>query len=228
MSAFALVFAKYPEPGTVKTRLSPPLSPQEASDVHRAALEATCELVGAVDGLRTILVGTPDHLCERLGDELNTPVDERWTQGAGALGARLTRASERAFREGASRVLLFGADSPTLPPKVIEDALTALEACDAVIGSCDDGGYYLLGLSTPQEALFQGIDWGSERVVVQTRERAQQAGLALTELMSWYDIDRIDDLERAADDLGAAPVKPMQRKLQQTIDRVLDRVEGHG
>ncbi len=228
MNVFALVFAKYPEPGKVKTRLSPPLSSVQAADIHRAALQATCELIGSLDHIHTVLVATPDGECPRLADELGTLIDDHWPQSEGSLGERLERAAHRAFQEGASRLLLFGADSPTIPVDFVQQAITALEECDAVAGPCDDGGYYLLGMRAPQPVLFQDIDWGSERVMEQTRQRARRSGIHLRELPLWYDIDRVDDLERAADDLGVGDTPPMQRALQRTIDRVLDQLEGNG
>lgn len=228
MTVYALVFAKYPEPGKVKTRLSPPLSPVQAAEIHRAALRTTCELIGSIHHVRTVLVATPDRECRHLADELGTLIDDHWPQGEGTLGDRLERAGHRAFQDGASHLLLFGADSPTTPEDFIRQAITALEECDAVAGPCDDGGYYLLGMRTPQPALFQNIDWGSERVMEQTRERARRSGIHLHELPLWYDLDRVDDLERAADDLGVGDTPPMRRALQRTIDRVLDQLEGNG
>ncbi len=228
MSVYALVFAKYPEPGKVKTRLSPPLSPQQAADIHLAALRATCELVGSINGIRTVLVATPDSACAKMANDLNTLIDDHWPQGDGTLGARLERASARTFRDGASRLLIFGADSPTIPSDFLHRAIAALDGHDAVAGPCDDGGYYLLGLREPQPSLFQNIDWGSKRVMAQTRQRAQQAEVNLYELPPWYDMDRIDDLERAADDLDSDDAQPIRRALQQTIDSTLDMLEGNG
>lgn len=132
------------------------------------------------------------------------------------------RAADRAFADGASAVLLFGADSPTIPIACINEAICSLEQHPAVMGPCDDGGYYLLGLAGPQAALLDGIDWGSDRVAEQTRAQARYAGIDLYELPAWHDIDRWDDLARATkalgddDDLG-----PRRQALKQVIDRLL-------
>ncbi len=222
MSTTALVFAKYPTPGKVKTRLVPPLTPQRAADLHRAALAATGALVRAVGGLRSVLVGTPDDSAALLARELDTLVDDHWPQGDGSLGDRLIRAADRAFADGAPAVLLFGADSPTIPIAYIHEAIDSLQRHPAVMGPCDDGGYYLLGLAGPQPALLDGIDWGSDRVAEQTRAQARSSGIDLCELPAWHDIDRRRDLPRAAkalgdyDDLG-----PRARALKQEIDRLL-------
>jgi len=251
VNATALIFAKYPTPGQVKTRLVPPLTPEEAANLHRASLAATCELVRAAGVSRSVLVVTPDDATHRLADELCEPepqaehspgapgacavlreppehsmqnarqLDDTWSQGTGSLGERLVRAADRAFAEGASKVLLFGADSPTIPMDHIHEAIASLGRHPAVIGPCDDGGYYLLGLASPQPVLFDGIDWGSERVAEQTRAQARAAGIDLHELPAWHDIDRWSDLERAAlslagyDDLGRnrAALRNMIRRL---------------
>ena len=153
MSTTALIFAKYPTPGKVKTRLVPPLTPQQAADLHRAALAATCELVRAVGGVRSVLVGTPDDNVALLARELDTLLDDHWPQGTGSLGDRLVRAADRAFADGSPAVLLFGADSPTIPIAYIHEAIGSLLRHPAVMGPCDDGGYYLLGLAKPRPAL---------------------------------------------------------------------------
>ena len=66
----------------------------------------------------------------------------------------------------------------------------------ACIGPCEDGGYYLLGLSRPEPALFESVDWGSERVLGQTLAQAAKTGLALAELEVQFDIDTVEDLDK--------------------------------
>lgn len=195
----ALLFAKFPQPGKVNTRLVPPLSHDEAAGLHQAAILATVELLAEHLHLETILVGTPDA---RLGDfGAIAGVSALWAQGEGDLGERLTRAVDRAFAEGAGGVMLFGADSPTVAASVLRDAVSLVASGATVLGPCDDGGYYVLGLPRACPVLFEGIAWGSDEVANQTRLRAKQAGLLWHELPTWYDLDRPDDLRRAAGDL---------------------------
>ncbi len=222
MKTTALIFAKYPTPGQVKTRLVPPLTPQQATDLHRAALAATCELVRAVGGVRSVLVGTPDDTVALLARQLDTLIDDHWPQGGGSLGDRLVRAADRAFADGASAVLLFGADSPTIPIAYIRQAICSLEHHHAVMGPCYDGGYYLLGLAGPQPALLDRIDWGSDRVAEQTRAQARSTDIDLYELPTWHDIDRWADLPRAVKALGEYDdLGPRRRALKQEIDKLL-------
>lgn len=200
MSAIkALLFAKFPQPGNVNTRLVPPLSHDEAASLHEAAILATVELLAEHLQLETILVGTPDA---RLGD-FGTIAGVRafWAQGEGDLGERLARAVDRAFAEGAGGVMVFGADSPTVAVSVLRDAVSLVADGATVLGPCDDGGYFVLGLPCACPTLFENIAWGSDEVANQTRLRAREAGFVLQELPTWYDLDRPDDLRRAARDL---------------------------
>ena len=213
-----LVFAKYPHPGLVKTRLVPALTPEQAAAIHLACLRAVCELVEEATGVGPTLVVTPDEQLDAMKKELagfdlqnsepralaraDSPF-EYWPQGEGTLGDRLARAVNRAFDESHTSVILLGADSPTTPSSFVRQACHRLQTHDAILGPCVDGGYYLLGLSQPCDAIFQNIDWGTEQVAGQTRERAAGSDLTLFELPEWYDVDRFDDLRRTRADLAA-------------------------
>jgi hypothetical protein len=69
-----------------------------------------------------------------------------------------------------------------------------------VLGACDDGGYYLLGMRFPYERLFADIAWSTSSVAATTRTRAAELGLDLVELPPWYDIDDAAALERLVRD----------------------------
>lgn len=206
-----IVFAKYPEPGRVKTRMVPPLTHEEAARLHRACLEAVLERVMSIRGVDARLAVAPDEMLDAFAFELSITTGRCQGQGDGDLGERLERAMHAAFDEDASAVVFLGSDSPTLPERHLLDAVSLLRGDDsergqseAVMGPCCDGGYYLIGMSRPIPALFGGVEWGSERVAEQTRIRARKAGVRLDELPEWYDIDRLADLERARRELHEA------------------------
>jgi glycosyltransferase A (GT-A) superfamily protein (DUF2064 family) len=96
----------------------------------------------------------------------------------------------------ASRVLLMGVDCPGLSEGVLARALTRLESEDLVLGPAEDGGYVLLGLKRAEPRLFQGVDWGTDRVLAQTRERLRALGWLWHELPALWDLDRPADLAR--------------------------------
>ncbi len=196
-----IVMAKEPQPGRVKTRLIPALGAEGAARLHRA-------FVG--DILRRAVERHPQvTLCHAPDDHppvlasLVTRHSARMTpQGDGDLGARMARALHTQLVNTERGVLLIGTDSPTLPDAMLIDAAAQLDRADLVFGPSCDGGYYLVG-ATPTlladwsrvvEALFCGIDWGSDRVLAQSLARGRKAGLSVALAPGWYDVDRPDDL----------------------------------
>lgn len=218
-----LIFAKYPQPGLVKTRMTPPLTQDQAAAVHCASILAVCERTNVLPNVKTILVVTPDEKKNELKNIVSDNVDEYWAQGAGDLGERLIRAVDRAFSLSADAVILLGADSPTIPDEYFHHTIELLARHDAVLGPCEDGGYYLLALSSPMPALFQNINWGSENVADETRKRAADEAIDLSELKTWYDLDRYEDLVRAKRDLQSVSKDdlPNTFALKERIDELV-------
>jgi hypothetical protein len=137
---------------------------------------------------------SPDHpVFERLAVRYRATC---LPQGPGDLGERLARAVGAAFVRGHRRVLVVGSDSPTLPSHLIAEALRRLEATDVVLGPAFDGGYYLLGLNRLEPALFRDVPWSGPEVLAVTAERARAAGLEVSLLPFWYDVDEPADLAR--------------------------------
>jgi len=201
MKTSLAIFAKMPRPGGVKTRLVPPLTATEAAAVHEACLRDVVARARTVtDDLRVFhdgVAGAREYFEQGFPD---LPLE---SQAVGDLGARLDDAFERMFAAGSQRAVIIGADSPTMPESVLAESLSVASDSDVLLGPAMDGGYYLVSLrkaSWPRaRTLFMGIDWSTERVLEQTLDRAEQAGLGWTLLDPWYDIDRIEDLRLAAE-----------------------------
>jgi len=214
--AALVIFAKAPIPGQVKTRLCPPLSPDEAASLHgsmvldvlersRVAGRGSRKTSATPHAFDRFLACAPsaDHvffkiLKEREGVHL---ID----QPGEDLGARLDQVSRAVFAKGYRRVVLVGTDSPSLPATVYAEAFTLLSDHDLVLGPALDGGYYLIGLTRPVPELFAGIPWSSDRVCAITRERADTLGLHIALLPAWRDLDTIEDLQAL---IGEAPLRP--------------------
>lgn len=199
------VMTKVPRAGRVKTRLSPPLSPEEAAALNvcflrdtSAAIEAT-----AAEGLaRGVGVYTP--VGEEIAYDGILPRGfELVPQRGDLFGERLTLAAEDLFSVGFSAVCLIDSDSPTVPQKAYSRAaqLLAQPGDRMVFGPSDDGGYYLIGFKQMHHRLFEEIDWSTERVAEQTIERAQEAGVSIELLPTWYDVDDRTTLRRLCDEL---------------------------
>lgn len=197
-----VIFTKPPVPGLVKTRLSPPLTPRQAADVHEASLRDVVATVRATGREPTICFASGPGATAYFAGHF--PELETFSQDPGDLGRRLKRTFSRGFAAGFTRIVILGSDAPTLPPPELDRACDELRSADAVAGPARDGGYYLIGLrarSWPAAtALFFDIPWSSSSVLATTRNRANEAGVRLRLLRTWYDIDRPSDLIDAEQD----------------------------
>ena len=107
-----------------------------------------------------------------------------------------------AFREvlasGCTRVVIIGTDAPDLPADYLRRAFRALaeEGVDVVFGPSADGGYYLLGLKSVPECLFEGIAWSTGTVLPESLAKAEAEGLLVHLLPEWHDVDTAEDLQR--------------------------------
>ncbi|WP_313952884.1 TIGR04282 family arsenosugar biosynthesis glycosyltransferase, partial [Accumulibacter sp.] len=199
------VFARAPLAGAAKTRLIPALGAAGAARLQRRlTLHALAVAQSASTGSVT-LWAAPDGshrffraVQRRCGVDL-------CGQSGNDLGARMAHA----FSAQTGPLLLIGTDCPALQAAHLEAAAEALlderqGGIDAVFIPADDGGYVLVGLRRPQQQLFEGIDWGTDRVMAQTRECLRLRGLRWVELPTLWDVDRPADLARLASLAGFA------------------------
>ena len=101
--------------------------------------------------------------------------------------------------------------------------ICVLESLIFLVGECDDGGFYLLGLRSVEASLFHGIEWSTDRVAEQMRQAASRCGLRCADLDTWYDIDRPDDLVRAVADMKRADCRD-DYELMKVIENALSAV----
>jgi uncharacterized protein len=185
------LFAKYPEPGHVKTRLAAQTSPQWAAAIARACLLDTLNRLADMPAER-VLVYSPAQAHLHF-DSLSAGRFALVPQSDGDLGQRMSAfLSERQAR-GAERIVVLGADSPTVPTAFVHEAFRLLNEFDVVIGPATDGGYYLLGCGQHTPPIFDNISWGSPSVLPDTVKRLSQWHGRLTLLPPWYDVDTLDD-----------------------------------
>jgi uncharacterized protein len=210
------VFARWPMPGQVKSRLSPALPPPLACELHRGMLEDTLAVVaGAACDARVLYwAGAPE---DRRGFIAPPEFDARDQAGAD-LGVRLARAFAELLAAEGDRAVVIGSDCPALEPTHLARAFEALERNDAAIGPTRDGGYYLIGLARPAPALFEGIAWGAAEVHAQTMERARAAGLTVAELAVLDDLDTPADLVRFV--ASGADAAPRARRTREALEAI--------
>ena len=197
------IMTKAPRAGTVKTRLSPPLTAQEAAALNVCFLRDTAAAIAQIrQGARGIGCYTPVG-AEDDYRQIFPSAFQLIAQRGADFGDRLTFAVEDLLQVGFGSVCLIDSDSPTVPPDAFAEAVKILAAPNEslVLGPSDDGGYYLIGMKHLQRRLFEDIAWSSERVLEQTMERAAELKLQVHLLPVWYDVDDRSTLRRLWDEL---------------------------
>lgn len=196
MRTVLLVFAKAPVPGRVKTRLAAAWGARGACHWYRRLLAGTVATAAASGASRVELWCAPGRahpglrsLAVRHGLALRV-------QPSGDLGRRMRVAILRSLRQ-ADGVIIIGGDCTPLRVEHIDAAVAALNnGSDLVLGPASDGGYVLIGARRAPARVFRAVDWGSGRVLRQTRTRLRGAGLAVTELATSWDVDHPADVRR--------------------------------
>ena len=195
MTETLIVFTRYPEPGKTKTRMIPALGAEGAANLQRQLTEHTLKQVEKLKSIRLISSefhftgGNKQLMREWLGENLIY-----YPQQSGDLGQRMYSAFAQAFATGSKRVVIIGIDCPDINELLLNQAFDLLKNKDLVLGSAEDGGYYLIGLSCLFMQLFKDISWGSDRVLEQTTNIANKLGLNFDYLTTLNDIDRPEDL----------------------------------
>ena len=200
MRSVLQVFAKAPVPGTVKTRLVPPLDAESAAALHRALVERTLQMAASA---RPGIVDTIELWC---APDAAHPFFEQCArrfavtlrQQCGAdLGARMRHALADALARG-NRPVLVGTDCPGLNAAGLAEAFHALRpgGADVVLLPTEDGGYALIGAARIDDLMFDGIAWGSDSVHAQTAAGISALVWTLHSMATGWDVDRPHDLER--------------------------------
>jgi uncharacterized protein len=191
-----LVIAKEPVPGKVKTRLTPPFSPQDAALLAAASLADTLQTVARVPSARRVLAlegapgpWTPDGF---------TMLRQR---GQG-LDERLAAAFDDAYRLLPAPIVLIGMDTPQVTTEMLSTALSLLGTWDAVFGPAADGGFWLLGLRVPDPGLLLGVPMSQTYTGDAQLGRLARAGLSIALMPRLTDVDTVADAIEVA---GEAP-----------------------
>ncbi|EPC01146.1 hypothetical protein L861_11265 [Litchfieldella anticariensis FP35 = DSM 16096] len=187
------ILAKAPLLGRVKTRLIPYLGEQDAAQLHEQLLRQTLVVaLKATSAERIVLWTALDHahplfleLAEHHGIAL-------LPQPEGDLGLRIHHALLSMPGPG----LVIGSDCPVLSPALLSHCWGALQNADGVFLPAQDGGYALVGTHHSNIRLFENIDWGTEHVMSQTRQRAQELDWDIVCPAEVWDVDRPEDVER--------------------------------
>lgn len=189
------IFARAPVPGAVKTRLARGIGDAAACAVYVDLLAQTIDAIAGAADWRTVLAVTPDAATAQ--DEMWPRALPRVPQGGGDLGARMHRVLSTA--QGPAPVIIVGSDIPGLTADHVAAAVAALRCSDLVFGPAVDGGYWLIGASSPPPAdLFANVGWSTASALTDTL--ANTGGLDVARLDSRLeDVDDVESYRRYRD-----------------------------
>ena len=203
-----VIMAKQPIVGRTKTRLSPPLTPAEATALYEALLLDTIELGAGLEGVQLAIAVTPPQAVDTFR-HIGPPGIILLPVAGADIGDCLNQVLGQLLGAGHPQAIALNSDGPTLPESYLRQAFDRLNNADVVLGPSEDGGYYLIGLKEARPELFRDIQWSSERVTAQTLARAAAIGLGVALLPPWYDVDTGDDLDRLQGDLATLPARAL-------------------
>lgn len=210
-----LVVAKQPAAGQTKTRLCPPLTGETAAALYECFLRDTIEIMRATPNVGRGIVYLPAAATayfRQLAPEFTLTL-----QVGADLGARLDHALTAALTQGANAAVIMDSDSPTLPAAYLGEAFAHLAAgADVVLGPCDDGGYYLIGLRQPQPRLLREVPMSTPTVLRDTLAIAEALGLRVALLPTWYDVDTGAELQRLRRELATTATDSLASPAQYT------------
>lgn len=191
MSDLIQIFAKAPVAGSVKTRLAKDKGDEFALQIHRRLCAAVISSAQAATADEVEVWTTS----EAASDYFESMGVTCFLQQGHHLGTRM----DFALRHGLARhnkVVLIGADAPSIDGQYLADAFRALDQSSVVIGPAMDGGYVLVGATEPASFLFRDMPWGTSAVMGMTLERLFTAGVGFHILSDRWDIDTLEDLKQ--------------------------------
>ena len=202
------IFAKPPVPGRVKTRLARAIGPTQAAELAAAMLRDVWSVVTSFPGVIPVLAASG---VANFGIDVS---DERiWLQPPGDLGMRIESILQRALKTAPAAIAL-GADVPLITAAHLTGAIDQLQSGHTVLGPCDDGGFYLLGLHRCPPGLLAGLPWSSEHTLQETEARLRAHGMRPARLHTLFDIDTVAELQQLRGELQKLPpaVAPLTRR----------------
>lgn len=191
--SFYGIMIKYPDPGKVKTRLAKDIGEHKAAEVCRIIagriMKATIPVAG--EFTRIVLYDPP----ERVRDFTSWFPGEHFVPQRGDdVGERMHNGILDLIDIGAEKVVITGSDIPDLNAEIISSAFAKLDEADIVIGPAKDGGYYLIGMTSPHREIFRNIPWSTETVFRETMDAIERLGLLCQTVRDLSDVDTKEDL----------------------------------
>lgn len=183
-----IIFCKNPILGQCKTRLAASIGAEKTLGVYKFLLEHTAKITKDVSAKRVVYYS---NFIEPQ-DTFDPKVFDKQVQQGKDLGARMADALNTAFANGAKKAMVIGSDLYDLTPELIHQAFNSLDTHKTVLGPARDGGYYLIGMTQMNSALFENKNWGSSTVLSDTLSNLKPDSPFLLPIKN--DIDQVEDL----------------------------------
>ena len=187
-----IIFIKYPQPGSVKTRLAKSIGNSNAARLYKIF----CEIIlnnTQHKSFQRVLFYAPGNKKRAMESWLGTQT--MILQKGKNLGQKIAHSFRYAFKNGAKRVVVIGTDSPFITKRTLVKAFKVLEKKQCVVGPSQDGGYYLIGLSKYREDIFRNIKWSTSKVLSQTSHKLYASKVAYVFLEKNFDVDDKEGLK---------------------------------
>jgi rSAM/selenodomain-associated transferase 1 len=188
-----VIFTKNPEQGKVKTRLAKAIGEIKALEVYETLRKHTARVTEAVTAKKEVFFSN----FIPVNDTLLTRETTARLQKGSDLGERMLHALSSGFKTGSRRIVLIGTDCHELSSTIIEEAFSALDHVDTVIGPAKDGGFYLIGMKKAIPELFSHREWSTPDVLQETIDILLRLDISFKQLRELSDIDTLDDLEKS-------------------------------
>ncbi len=218
-----IVFFKWAKAGDVKTRLRPPLSPEQAAELYRAFVLDSFEKFKQIKNLDVLGFAAGDlgrgGTLEQDVLQMNVSL---FMQSGDGLGERMSRAFESAFHQGYQRVVIVGTDSPDLPTAYLNAAFEVLSSPrqTVCIGPTDDGGYYALGMNNFFPDVFLNVPYSSPETYRETLKQICGLPIFYAPLPRWYDIDDINDLRKLVKSSGFGELRRTKAAIEELKEKI--------
>lgn len=184
-----ITFTRNPELGKVKSRLAKSIGEAAALKIYITLLEHTKNVLKKLDCDKAV------YYSEKIRDHdiWNANIFKKHQQKGDDLGKRMHNAFKNGFKKKYEKIIIVGSDLYDLNTTIINKAFNQLDTNDFVIGPAEDGGYYLLGMKTLHNTVFNIENWGTETVYKQTLLKLKNKKVSVLQTLN--DIDYVEDLE---------------------------------
>ncbi|GLR16847.1 TIGR04282 family arsenosugar biosynthesis glycosyltransferase [Portibacter lacus] len=183
-----MIFTKNPILGTAKTRIGKVKGDETALKVYLRLLTYTRDITKSLSAKKIVFFNKSIEK-EGIWDD---HIYSKSMQVDGNLGDKMGSAFTDELKVS-DRVIIIGSDCATLTQADIEDAFKTLDTHDTVIGPAEDGGYYLLGMKSNHNFIFEDMPWSQENLLEETLAKLSSKGLSYALLPVKSDIDYWED-----------------------------------